>query len=74
MERESKMKHPVQFVMAGSGGCFVIAAILFVTGLIRDSASLKTTGAWFAVGAFAIAAIPILALLVVLLLEKVRGK
>ena len=68
------MKHPVQFVMAGSGVCFVIAAILFVTGLIRDSASLKSTGAWLAVGAFAIGAIPIVVLLIAVLLEKVRGK
>jgi hypothetical protein len=68
------MKHPVQFVMAGSGGCSVIAAVLFVTGLIRKSAAFKAAGAWFALVAFTIAAIPIIVLVVVLLREKARGK
>ena len=68
------MKQPVQFVLAGSGGCFVIAAILFVTGLIRESAFLKSAGAWFAVAAFAIAAVPMIIFVFVLLLEKVRAK
>lgn len=68
------MKHPVQFVMVGSGGSFVIAAILFLAGLIVDSVYLKTIGAWFAVGAFAIAAIPILLFLFILLFEKTCGK
>ena len=68
------MKHPVQFVMAGSGGCFVLAAIIFLIGLLKDSASLKTTGAWFAVAAFAIAALPIVVLSVVVFVEKMRGK
>ena len=48
------MKHPVQFVMAGSAGCFVLGVVLFVTGLISDRPPLKTTGCWFGIAAFLI--------------------
>ena len=68
------MKHPVQFVMVGSGGCLIIAAILFATGLVRESESLKSAGVWFAVAASAIAAVPMIIFVFVLLLEKVRAK
>jgi hypothetical protein len=68
------MKHPVQFVIASGGGCFLLGVILFVTGLITDRPSLKTTGCWLGLAAFLIAALPILTLAVVALIEKARRK
>jgi hypothetical protein len=60
--------------MAGSGGCFLLGVILFVTGLITDRPSLKTNGCWLGLAAFLIAAWPILTLAVVELIEKARRK
>jgi hypothetical protein len=68
------MKHPIQFIMLGAGGCIVTAAILFVTGIFAENPSLKSIGAWFALAAFAIAALPLLAVLVMFLIEKFRRK
>jgi len=68
------MKHPIQFVMLGAGGCLVTAATLFVTGIFAENTSLKTIGAWFTLAAFAIAALPLLAVLVIYLIEKFRRK
>jgi hypothetical protein len=67
------MKHPIQFIMLSAGGCIVTAASLFVTGIFAESSSLKTVGAWFALAAFAIAVLPLLTVLVMLLIEKFRN-
>jgi len=60
--------------MLGAGGCTVIAATLFVTGIFAEIPLLKTVGAWFAIAAFAIAVLPLLTVLVMLMIEKVRRK
>jgi len=68
------MKHPIQIILVGAGGCVATAAILFVTGIFTESSLLKSIGAWFAIAAFAIAALPMLSVLVMLLIEKLRRK
>ena len=52
----------------------MIAATLFVTGIFAEIPLLKTVGAWFAIAAFAIAVLPLLTVLVMLMIEKVRRK
>jgi len=68
------MIHPVQCVMAGSGCCLVLGAILFLTGHVTERPSFKATGCWFGIAAFLIAALPLLTLAVVALIEKFRRK
>jgi hypothetical protein len=68
------MKHPIQFIMLGAGGCILTAAILFVMGIIAENPSFKLVGAWFALAAFAIGVLPLLTVLVMLLIEKFRRK
>lgn len=68
------MKHPIQFVMAGGGGCAAIGGILFVCGLLLDKPILKTVGCWFWIAAFIIACLPLLTLVAVAIIEKLRCK
>lgn len=68
------MKHAIHFVMLGAGGCVATGAILFVSGIITEKPMLKTVGSWFGVAAFAVASLPLLAVLVMSLVEKFRHK
>ena len=66
------MKHPIHFVMGGSAISFLIGAVMFILGIVKNSASLKLMGAWFGIAAFAIASLPLLTLAFMLLVEKLR--
>jgi hypothetical protein len=68
------MKHPIHFIMAGGAGCFITGAVLFITGIASEKPVLKTAGCWFAIAAFAIASLPLFAVLVMTLVEKLRRK
>jgi len=74
LERESKMKHPIQFIMFGTGGCIATAVVLFLSGIFAEKPTLKTVGCWLAIGAFAVASLPLLTVLVMSLVEKLRRK
>ncbi len=74
MERNPKMKHPIHFIMACCVGCSLIGAVLFITGIVSEKPTLKATGAWFGVAAFAIASLPLLTVLVMSFIEKIRRK
>lgn len=68
------MKHPIQFIMLCAGGCIATATVLFLSGIVADKPILKAFGCWFAIAAFGIASLPLLTVLVMLLVEKLRRK
>ena len=68
------MKHPIHFILFGAGACMTAAVVLFVTGIFAKAPTLKTTGCWFAIAALVIACLPLIAIFVMVLLEKLRRK
>jgi hypothetical protein len=74
VDSASVMKHPVHFIMAGSGGGLLIGIGLFICGWISDQASLYVVGWWVIVGAFGIAAIPLVGGVLFDIITKLRRK
>jgi len=68
------MKHPIHFIVAGSGGCVVVGIIAFMMGIFLDKSLLKSIGIWVWLVGFIIASIPLLGYTVLIIIEKFRGK
>jgi uncharacterized membrane protein len=68
------MKHPIHFIMVGGAGCLITGGVVFIAGILFEKPVLNTVGCWFAIAAFAIASLPLFAVLVMSLVEKLRRK
>lgn len=68
------MKHPIHYVVAGSGGCLLLAGVSIGLGVWLDQPVLKSAAKWLWLSGIFIAFLPLLTLVVVLLIEKMRGK
>lgn len=66
------MKHPIHLIVLAAGSCIATAFVVFLAGFTSQSLTLKTVGLSLAIAAFAIACLPLLTLIAVLAIERLR--